>query len=594
MTARFLRQLALKTLTPVCALSLLAPAAARAGEEPETVAFVERVAPEELPLRVGSTRDDAHPVPAIVEQLSSALRAEGAPQPALYYRAIVDPARTPSGSVSFGNTSHGVLLNAEHLEHDTASYYVVAAHKDRDTHYGTNELLALIRDTAHAVANRFPGSRLALGNMSRAEGGDIYWSASHNSGRDADIAFFVRDAEGGRVEVPDLITMRRDGRARYHPGWHFDDERNWALVETLLTSQAARVQWIFVYDPIKRRLLDYARAHGADPELIARAERILHQPSDSARHDDHFHVRVYCSFDDRLEGCVDWGPRWPHVAFNDDALERRVRELLRGLMDPDPETVNACFSFLERLHPRPSAATIAAAIPHQTEAAQLVLLDLLESLGASDISGPLLPVAESGDSDDVRARIFELIGRLGDQSALPGLLGIMQRAGRDVGEIPIRVLAAQALRHLDVSEQFASLLPFVADEIPAVREAVLVALERTSGRVAPATIHREDGVTMLAWWRAWYDQHADWGSREWIRTAFVDAGYPVGDLDGDTDFRVLVDAIADAPPPLAYLADRLLNERTRYWTPLEDWSRDDRASYWRGKLARITRGAAAR
>jgi hypothetical protein len=37
----------------------------------------------------------------------------------------------------------------------------------------------------------------------------------------------------------------------------------------------------------------------------------LHQPGDSAPHDDHLHLRIYCSQNDRPLGCVDRGPvRW--------------------------------------------------------------------------------------------------------------------------------------------------------------------------------------------------------------------------------------------------------------------------------------------
>ena len=68
------------------------------------------------------------------------------------------------------------------------------------------------------------------------------------------------------------------------------------------------VQWVFVAAPLRNMLLDHALRIG-EPELLReRARRVLVQPSDSSRHDDHFHVRIACPPDDR-PGCVDGGGR---------------------------------------------------------------------------------------------------------------------------------------------------------------------------------------------------------------------------------------------------------------------------------------------
>src|SRR5262249_61038703 len=70
----------------------------------------------------------------------------------------------------------------------------------------------------------------------------------------------------------------------------------------------AAVQWIFIYQPLANRLVDYAQQVGEPEALVARARKTLRQPGDSARHDDHMHVRVYCAAADRAYGCVDIGP----------------------------------------------------------------------------------------------------------------------------------------------------------------------------------------------------------------------------------------------------------------------------------------------
>jgi penicillin-insensitive murein endopeptidase len=98
------------------------------------------------------------------------------------------------------------------------------------------------------------------------------------------------------------------------------------------------VQWIFVSAGVKARLLRYAMAEERDPRAIMRAAYALHQPTNASPHDDHFHVRVYCTPRELAGGCVNTGPMWPWLryaiekppaiagdALDDDAL---VRELM--------------------------------------------------------------------------------------------------------------------------------------------------------------------------------------------------------------------------------------------------------------------------
>jgi penicillin-insensitive murein endopeptidase len=71
------------------------------------------------------------------------------------------------------------------------------------------------------------------------------------------------------------------------------------------------VQWNFMQRSLAAALLAQAAAQGDDPALVARAAFIIRQPTDSEPHDDHMHVRLYCSPDDRRLGCADRGPvRW--------------------------------------------------------------------------------------------------------------------------------------------------------------------------------------------------------------------------------------------------------------------------------------------
>jgi penicillin-insensitive murein endopeptidase len=92
-----------------------------------------------------------------------------------------------------------------------------------------------------------------------------------------------------------------------------DLERNWALVQHLLETYPQDVQWIFVSTGVKTALLAYALSAGVPLDIVERAESVLHQPSDSTPHDDHFHLRLYCSNDDLAQSCADVPPIWPWV-----------------------------------------------------------------------------------------------------------------------------------------------------------------------------------------------------------------------------------------------------------------------------------------
>jgi len=215
------------------------------------------------------------------------------------------------GSVSVGRHNAGRLLYGRQLRE---SEHVRLKHPDGDQHHGTDELVTLIERAAAEVARQFPGSRLTVGDLSRRRGGAFRPHRSHRSGRDADLGFYVVDTAGQPVYPDRFYDFRADGTTRAHPDWRFDDARNWALVAALVGQDETPVQFLFVARGLRERLLRYAREIGAPEELIARAEVVLDQSSRGGRHDDHFHMRIYCPNDDRPR-CIDsppfhaWVPR---------------------------------------------------------------------------------------------------------------------------------------------------------------------------------------------------------------------------------------------------------------------------------------------
>ena len=211
-------------------------------------------------------------------------------------------------SVSLGYANSGRLQNAARLDEDEAIRYVPG----RPLHYGTDELIGLIRRSARSVQRHYH-TRLSVGDLSASGGGPVGHHASHQSGRDADLSFYVVDAHGESVLMNDYLSFGREGIPFTGGPLRFDTARNWALIEALLTDSSVSVEHVFVSNPLRSLLLHYARNHGVDANLVTRAENTLVQPPRGSPHTNHFHVRIGCPAGDAscLEG-VRHPPRRGH------------------------------------------------------------------------------------------------------------------------------------------------------------------------------------------------------------------------------------------------------------------------------------------
>ena len=122
----------------------------------------------------------------------------------------------------------------------------------------------------------------------------------------------------------------------------FDVRRNWALVRALLSDPDIEVQYMFVHARLRKLLLDQGQREHDDEELLDRAEALLKQPGDALPHDDHLHLRIYCSPSDRALGCKDYGPlrywrkRYKYMppAPHPDAGSRKLARLFSRPLTP--------------------------------------------------------------------------------------------------------------------------------------------------------------------------------------------------------------------------------------------------------------------
>lgn len=219
---------------------------------------------------------------------------------------------TDGTSISVGKTSGGYLVDGKRLPDKGDGYLTREVWLARENRFGTDEMVELVTGVARRLAPQMKGARLVIGDMSSRHGGNglanTAFHRSHQSGRDTDFVYPMRDADGKPFEADAMHAF--DGRGRSHDKSDItlDIPRTWLLVKELVSAPEATVQFIFMYEPIAQLVLEHAAADGEPPQLIAKARRALRQPGDSARHDDHLHVRIYCSNADREFGCVDFGP----------------------------------------------------------------------------------------------------------------------------------------------------------------------------------------------------------------------------------------------------------------------------------------------
>jgi len=194
-------------------------------------------------------------------------------------------------SLSVGLPNAGWQLRAKKLR-ASANLWIQA--KSIPYSYGHPSLVLMLYRTAKQMARQTKGSVLLVGDLSREFGGPLTGHKSHQSGRDADVGFFVTDTHGRPINSRRLVAFDTTGKARDGSGVRFDDYRNWLLVQLWLKDDRADLEHVFVASHLRRRLLDFARARPAFSGYVKDASLFLRQPTNGLPHDDHFHVRIAC------------------------------------------------------------------------------------------------------------------------------------------------------------------------------------------------------------------------------------------------------------------------------------------------------------
>ena len=488
--------------------------------------------------------------------------------------ALLAPVDGPGRSV--GSVTKGHLMEGVAVPLDGDDIAILPTHRKRGRRYGATNLVALLTVAAADLSRQYPGTRLMLGDVSQREGGDILGHSSHNSGRDVDIAFFYTNKEGEALEAETLWRLNRKGKGK--GGRRFDVPRNWALVKALITSTEAEVQYLLVYDPLRRRLLAHAEATKEDPTLVARATRILRQPTDSSPHKDHFHLRVYCSRRDRLDSCHNRSPYWPWTHRSDEAVSRyasRAAELSPWCSQEEHEEL---LLRLVKQRSRVSTPLLSAKLRGEMPTAQV--LASIEEIGPlPEAAAPLLSCLSSL-SEAQRAQGLMLAGRAGDPLAVGPLARIVMMGG------PQAVNAASALARLKSREVVPLWIDILTDDDPELREVALRALQRLGNRLGPRkTLKGEVPKAALEEvardWSRWWQTNQHLVREAWLVAGFAELGVEINPRDPGQAIPSLLPLLTEAPTPIADNAQRMLSELTGYWFVSPSLSPEERLKRWR-------------
>lgn len=239
---------------------------------------------------------------------------------------------TPAIRGSIGVPHNGMITNAVPLPKKGEGYALL---RNNGRNWGNPRLVAAIQSAAKEVARTRPGgARLVVGDISARWGGRASGHRSHRTGRDADLLIYALTPEGRSIQSPGFVRFGPDGLGEIAKGKYVrvDLAREWQLVKALVTSREANVQWLFFARWLEALVIEYARARGEDPELVWYAESVLLQPGDSAAHDDHLHLRVACTPEEAVRGCLGGGPYWPWLPALPQLQTPPDSELARALI----------------------------------------------------------------------------------------------------------------------------------------------------------------------------------------------------------------------------------------------------------------------
>lgn len=501
------------------------------------------------------------------------------------------------GSRAIGRVNHGRLIEPDILAPQGVHWKILPRQRARGLNYGHRALLSLIKESAAAVAHQYPESILGVGNIGRKFGGPIPYSVSHQVGRDADIAFYATDPDGNPVVLPDLLTFNDDGKSRGYRGYYrFDVARNWALVEAMIRSEEASLQYLFISNGLRKLLIEHAIEAEVSPEILEQAEILLRQPARYIPHDDHLHVRIYCTPEDLRAGCEDFGAKHPwmpavntHVKqgvmnaalYLEDARDEvRLAAVMRlGMLkdfawtkdvaarldDTSAQVRRAAAVSLLAMAPDHAAREIGERLQVESDEKTIVrFLDVLSERGGDDVARAITEWMVADEDGQKQAAVFP------EQKGVPLKLFAIDALARSGSLIALPQLSA-ALTHedLEIRSRAARAIMMVTNHQP-------TDFNWASPRRSAAACAAEAKV-----WKTWVEEQTpQYKNRLAMALAGMsEAGYEVSKRNV-TLAKSLAQAAGDHRPFVRENAQRMLMQMTGKYPPSLTWSPHDAQYYW--------------
>lgn len=535
----------------------------------------------------------------LVVALATALLSAGPPAQAEEVRPLPQPSpsearailASPRGSLSFGMTNSGRLDHGKRLAARGNSWRVFPGFVSRDTAWGTQELVGLLKRAANAVRDAYPGSLLGVGNLSSRGGGQTGSSVSHKAGRDADIGFYAFDKRGRRVNlVSGFVSFQEDGwdRARRY---RFDFERTALLVKTLLEDATVQVQWLFVARWLKEGLIEEATRKGYPEGVVARMGEILHQPSDSNPHQNHFHVRIYCSVEDRLYGCLERGPIWEWVDLGDTAWRQRV-SALEGVtrIRRTPLRLQA-LAKLGEIRAEPAVPTLIGLLQDSNDRVRQASLTALREIASERSVDGLLDAMKASDDAGWAEQLLNVVQRIGAPHAPKAALDLLTEPARylsaSVLRSPERVheRAARILGRYGREQALEPLVGLLDSNSGAVRQAAHEALRHVTGQpIRGRATSARGAATLRDRWQAFLERHGKETWPRWLLRGLRERGVRLGDSLGWAMVPKLVRAITQREQEAFHSAVYLLSSITGHDVEPRWRSRRNNQRHWRSWL----------
>lgn len=491
-------------------------------------------------------------------------------------------------SVSMGTVTDGWVYNSAELFLPGAGFGILPRQLARNLRFGTDEMVTLLTDVADGMAARYPGTVLWLGNVGRRHGGDIPYSVSHNAGRDADIAFFYLDEEGHPAIPPDLLPVGSDLLTEgAGPTLRFDVERNWGLIEALLTHEGTQIQFLFISNPLKRALLRHARREGVSRRLLERADTVMTQPGRRNPHNDHLHLRIYCGPGDVERGCVNLGRIHPWVDTYDSNRRARLESLRDYLAHSDPEQRARAIERLVIFESRSDLRRIANLLDDESPRVRAAAATAVGDLGGRRWQPELMALWDADDAPNVLVAVSGALGALGGDEA-GAFLAARLREPRTVlwrgRTVDVRVFLTGALAEVGYAGAADPLADLLDTEDPLMRSRAAWSLRRLTN--ADFGSHwadeRLDAATRVAGveaWNQWIGELTAAGAVDWVEQGFARAGLDTV-KEGEADLEMLAHAVAKGPAHISYNAQILLMSFLDRDVPSLSWPHADAAWYW--------------